>query len=46
MMKSGGFRAIAIAIIVVGCLAAVVLGAEPLIVLAIGFVGVSAIDAL
>lgn len=46
MMKSGGFRAIAIAIIAVGCLAAVVLGADPLIALAIGFVGITAIDEL
>lgn len=44
MMKSGGFRAITITIITVGCLAAVVLGADLLIVLAIGFVGITAID--
>lgn len=46
MMNHGGLKAIAIAMITVGCLTAVVLGAEPLIVLAIGFVGVSAIDVL
>ena len=46
MMNSGGLKAIAIALITIGCLVAVVLEADPLSTFAIGFCGVWAIDEL
>lgn len=46
MMNSGGLKAIAIAIITLGCLAAITFGADPLPTFAIGFSGVWAIDEL
>lgn len=46
MMNSGGLKAIAIAMVTVGCLVAITLGADTLSALAIGFVGVWAIDEL
>ncbi len=45
-MNFGGLKAIAIAMITLGCLAAITLGADPLPVFAIGFSGVWAIDEL
>lgn len=46
MMNSGGLKAIAIAIITIGCLAAIILGEDTLSTLTIGLVGVLAIDEL
>jgi hypothetical protein len=46
MMNSGGLKAIAIAMVTIGCLVAITLGADTLSVLAIGFVGVGAIEVL
>lgn len=46
MMNSGGLKVIAIAMITIGCLVAITLGADPLPTFAIGFAGVWAIDEL
>ena len=43
---NSGLKAIAIAAITVGCLVAVIMDADPLTTLAIGFVGVWVIDDL
>lgn len=46
MMNSGGLKAIAIAMITIGCLVAVVLKADLLSIFVIGFLGIWAIDEL
>ena len=46
MMNFGGLKAIAIAMITIGCLIAITLKADLLSVFAIGFLGVWAIDEL
>ena len=46
MMNSGGLKAMAIAMITIGCLVANVMGANPLTTIVIGFLGVWAIDEL
>ena len=46
MMNSGGLKAIAIAMITIGCLVANVMEANPLTTIVIGFLGVWVIDEL
>lgn len=46
MMNSGGLKAIAIALVTLGCLVAITLEADPLSTMVIGFLGVWAIDEL
>ena len=46
MMNSGGLKTIAITVIIIGCLAAITLGADLLPTFAIGFLGVWGIDEL
>lgn len=46
MMNSGGLKAIAIAMITIGCLVATVMGVNPITTIVIGFLGVMAIDEL
>lgn len=43
---NSGLKALAIAVITVGCLVAMIMKADPLTTLCIGFVGVWAIDEL
>ena len=46
MMNSGGLKAIAIAMITIGCLVAIILEADSLLTFAIGCAGIWAIDEL